>query len=73
VGAIDRLRFNCRIPPRIEQEDVRSGGEIEARAARFQADEKELAARIGLEAFDARLAVSCLAVEIFIVLSSRKN
>jgi hypothetical protein len=26
VGAIDRLRFNCRIPPRIEQEDVRSGG-----------------------------------------------
>ena len=54
------------VPPRIEQEDVFRRREVEADAARFEADEEELAVGIGLEAFDLFLTVARLAVEIFV-------
>ena len=42
VGAVDRLRLDGRIPPRIEQEDVFGGGEVQAKAAGLEADEEQL-------------------------------
>ena len=31
VGAVDRLRFDGRVPPRVEQEDVVGLGQVQAR------------------------------------------
>jgi hypothetical protein len=66
MRAIDRLRFDRRVPPRIEQEDVLGGGEVEAEAARLEADQEQLAVRIGLEAVDARVTVARPAVEVLV-------
>jgi len=40
MGATDRLRFDRRIPPRIEQKDVLRGRQVQAQSARFQADQE---------------------------------
>ena len=66
VRAVDRLRFDGRIPPRIEQEDVVGGGEVQAEAAGLQADQEHAAVRVGLKPLDARFAVARLAVEVLV-------
>ena len=45
VRAVDGLRLDGRVPPRIEQEDILGGGEIQAQSARLQADQEQLALR----------------------------
>jgi hypothetical protein len=40
VRAPDRLRFDCRIPPRIEDEYIISKRKIQTGSARFQAHDK---------------------------------
>ena len=64
VGAVDRLSLDGRIPPRVEQEHVVSSGQVEAMAARSEADEEEPALGIVLKPLDNGLSVSCVAVEI---------
>ena len=41
VGAVDGLVFDGGIPPRIEEDDVAGGGEIQAEAAGLQRDEED--------------------------------
>ena len=50
VGAVDRLGFDGGVPPGIEEENVLRGRQIQAEAAGFEADEKQLAVFVGLEA-----------------------
>src|SRR5687768_1369521 len=38
VGAVDRLGLDGRVPPRVEEEDVLGGGEVEAQPAGLEAD-----------------------------------
>src|SRR3954468_19387725 len=64
VRAVDRLRLDRGIPPGVEEKDVVGRGEVEAVAARSEADQKELAVRILLKLFDNRLSVACVPVEI---------
>ena len=66
VGAVDGLGFDGRVPPGVEQEDVVGGRQVEAQAARFEADQEDAALRVGLEAVDPLLAVARLAVEVFV-------
>ena len=66
VGAVDRLRFDGRVPPGVEQEDVLGRGQVQAEAAGLQADQEQLAVRVVLEALDARLAVARAAVEVLV-------
>ena len=54
VRAVDRLRLDRRIPPRIEQEDVVGRGEVEAMAARLEADQEQRA-RSGRSGSDRRV------------------
>jgi hypothetical protein len=65
VRPIDRLCFNRRLPPRVQQEHVLSGGEVQAEAARLQADEKQRTA-IVLKPLHAGLAVSGLSVQVLV-------
>src|SRR5262245_15211923 len=64
VRAVDGLRLDGGIPPRIEQVDVVGGGEIEPQPSRLEADQEKLGLRIGLEGFDPLAAVAGLSVEI---------
>src|SRR5215210_874443 len=64
VGAVDGLGFDGGVPPRVEEVDVVGGGEVEAEAAGFQADEEEAASGIGLELLHQLLAVAGLAVQV---------
>src|SRR5262249_43196289 len=66
VRAIDRLRLDRRVPPRIEQEHRIGGGEIQPDAARLQADQEQRTRRIVLEAIDAGVAVAGAAVAVLV-------
>ena len=66
MGAIDRLRLDRRVPPRVQQEDVLGGGEVQSESASLQADEKEPAFRIVLKALDFRLTIARPAVEVLV-------
>src|SRR2546427_247821 len=66
MGATDRLRFDCRIPPRIEQKDVLRRRQVQAQSARFQADQEQPAVRGRLKARDALVAILGPAVEVFV-------
>ena len=49
MRAVDRLRFDRRIPPRIQQEHVVCRRQVETEAARLEADEEDAALGIRLE------------------------
>ena len=66
VRTVDRLGFGRRVPPRVENEDIVGGGEVESDPPSFEADEEHLAVRIGLETFDAIIAVAGLTIEVFV-------
>ncbi len=66
VRPIDRLGFDRRVPPRIEQKDVLRGGEIQSQAAGFQTDQKQPAGGIGLETLHLRLTILGPAIEVFV-------
>ena len=55
VRAVDRLRLDRRVPPRVEQEDVVGRGQVQAQAAGLEADQEQPAVRVVLEPLDARL------------------
>ena len=59
-----RLLLHRRIPPRIEMDDRVRAGQIQARAARLQADEEKRNARVALEPVDLGLPLDRLAVEV---------
>ena len=63
VRAVDRLGFDGGVPPRVQEEHVIGGREIQTEATGFQADQEQRAVRIVLEAFDTRAAIAGLAVE----------
>ena len=65
-GAVGGLHFDGGIPPRIEVDDVIGGGQVQAHAARFEADEKEGNIRVVLELIHFGLAVFRLPVEIHV-------
>ena len=44
VGAVGRLRFHRGVPPRVEVNHVVGGGEVQAEAAGFEADEEQAGA-----------------------------
>ena len=66
VRPVDRLRLDRRVPPRIEQKHVLRGGQIQTDAACLEADQEQLAFRIGLKTLDAALAVASSAVQVFV-------
>ena len=49
VSAVDRLGFDGGVPPRVKEDDIAGGGEVEAGAAGFEADEKNGGAFMFLE------------------------
>ena len=63
VGAVDGLGFDGGVPPGVEEDDIGGGGEIEAGAAGFEADEEGGGAVVGLEFLDELAAVFGGAVE----------
>ena len=63
VGAVDRLGFDRGIPPRIEEDDVARGGEIQAGAGGFEREEENGDRGVGLKFIHERLAVFGLAGE----------
>ena len=46
VGAVDRLRLDRRVPPRVEHEDVVGLGQVEPEAAGLQADQEHRAVAV---------------------------
>src|SRR5204863_3237474 len=64
MGAISGLCLDCGIPPWIEMNDGVGGGEIQADAAGFQADQEDWNRGIALEAIDDFLTLLGRAVEI---------
>ena len=67
VGAVGRLIFDGGVPPRVEVDHVVGSGQVEARAARFERDQKEvaLAALEGIDLFLTMLGGG-LAVEVLV-------
>ena len=57
VGAVAGLVFYCRVPPGVQMQHIVGGGQRQARAAGFQADEKHLALT-ALKRFDFFLALA---------------
>ena len=53
VRAVDRLRLDGRVPPRVEQEHVVGRGQVQAEAAGLEADQEQPAVGIVLEPLDA--------------------
>ena len=66
MGAVGGLILDRRVPPRIEVDDGVGRGEVEAGAARLEADEEHRQPRIVLEAVDALGAVLGGAVEVLV-------
>ena len=66
MGAVHRLGFHRRVPPRVQQENVFGGGEVQAQAAGLQADQEEPALRVVLEALHVLLPVSGGAVQVLV-------
>ena len=58
-------RVYGRVPPRVQQEHVFSGGEVQAETTRFQTDEKQRTT-IALKSLDAGLAVPGLTVQVLV-------
>src|SRR5690606_7074684 len=63
VAAVDGLGFDGGVPPRVEEEDIARGGEVEAGAAGFEADQKHRSVGVVAEAGNAFGAVLGAAVE----------
>ena len=66
VSPVDRLRFDGRVPPRIEQKDVLSRSQVQTEPARFKTDEEDRAVLVILKPLDVIFAVSCLTVEVLV-------
>ena len=64
VGAVDGLRFDGRIPPRVQQEDVAGRRQVEAEAAGLETDEEQIAGAVGLETLDNLATLLGFAVEV---------
>src|SRR5207249_10218008 len=64
MGAVGCLRLDRGIPPRIEMNDGVGGGEIQADAARFQADQEDWDRGIALDTIYDFLTLFGRAVEI---------
>src|SRR5439155_26061005 len=64
MGAVGGLRLDRGIPPRIEMNHGVGGGEIEADAAGFQADQEDCNRGIALETIHDFLTLFGRAVEI---------
>ena len=64
MRAVHRLRLHRRVPPRVEQEHVLRGGEVEARAAGLEAHQEGGHRLVLLEAPYPRLPVPCPAVQV---------
>ena len=67
------LRLDCRVPPRIEDENVVRGREIEAGSTRLQADQKDRAFLVRLEPFYGGLSIDGLPIQVFVYDSLGKN
>jgi len=52
VRAVDGLRLDGGIPPRVAEDDVTRGGEIEAGAGGFEREEEDRFGAVGLELID---------------------
>ena len=63
VRAVDGLRFDGGIPPRVEEDDVARGGQVQAGAGGFEREQENGDRRVGLEFIDEGLAVFRLAGE----------
>jgi hypothetical protein len=63
VGAVDGLGFDGGVPPGVEEDDVGSGGKVEAESAGLERDEEDGVAFSGLEFPDEGAAVLGLAGE----------
>ena len=63
MGSVDRLCLTGRVPPWVEQKHVVGGGQVEAGASGFEADQKDSAIRVVLKVVDSLLAVSGRAIE----------
>ena len=66
VGAVDGLGLDGRVPPGVEQVNVLGGGQVQAEAAGFEADQEDRAVGVGLEPLDLGGAVAGAAVEVFV-------
>src|SRR5688572_33156192 len=66
MGAIDGLRLDRRIPPWVEEEHVFSRRQVQTETTGLEADQKDAALLVCLEAVDSRFAVTGLAIEIFV-------
>ena len=63
---IDGLRLGRGVPPRVEDEHVVGGGEVQPHAAGLQADQKQATRRVALKALDPLLPILRASVEIFV-------
>src|SRR6185503_21170423 len=66
MRAVDRLRFDGGVPPRIEKIHIVGGREIQSVAARLETHEKERRSVRRLKAIDACLAIARGTVEILV-------
>jgi len=66
LGAVGGLHFHGGIPLRVEVDDIIGGGQVQAHAARFKADEKERNRVIGLKFIHFFLPLLRLSVEMVI-------
>ena len=57
VRAVDRLRFDGGIPPRVAEDDVARGGEVEAGAGGLEREQEHGLGFVGLELVDEFAAV----------------
>ena len=51
-GAVGGLRFDGGVPPQVVMDDLRCGGEVEARSARLEREDEHLAFGVLLEVLD---------------------
>src|SRR6185295_4923935 len=63
VRAVDRLRLDCRVPPRVEENDIARGGEIESGTTGLERNEEHAGPFVGLEGRDDLLALDRLSGE----------
>lgn len=66
VRPVNGLRFRRRIPPRVEDEYVIRGGEVQPDAAGLQADQEQPTRRVLLEPLDTSLAVPGATIQVLI-------
>ena len=50
--AVGRLRFDGGVPPQVVMDDLRCCGEVEARSARLEREDKHFAVRVPMEILD---------------------